>query len=145
MVVGRRPQSLAVRRLFWSAIAAGASTEAAAVAVGVDRVSGIRWFVKAGGMTPISLESPSGRFLSLAEREEIAVLRAQKISKAEIARRLGRHRSTIGRELARNCREGRPGSYRAVQAQWWAEDRARRPKTSKLAGYAPLRDYVADK
>jgi transposase, IS30 family len=145
MVVGRRPSALSVHRSFWSAVVAGASTEAAAGVAGVDRVTGIRWFVKAGGMPPISLAPPSSRYLSLAEREEIAVLRAQKVSKAEIGRRLGRHPSTIGRELARNCRVGRPGSYRAVQAQWWAEDRARRPKPAKLAGHQPLRDYVADK
>ena len=37
---------------------------------------GARWFRHAGGMPPISLDEPSGRYLSFAEREEIALLRA---------------------------------------------------------------------
>src|SRR5699024_5316632 len=51
---------------------------------------GVRWFRHAGGMPPISLDEPTGRYLSFAEREEIARLRAQKIGVREIARRIGR-------------------------------------------------------
>jgi hypothetical protein len=39
----------------------------------VARSIGRRWFVEAGGMSPIELAEPAGRYLSLAEREEIAV------------------------------------------------------------------------
>ncbi|SNR57680.1 Helix-turn-helix domain-containing protein [Actinomadura mexicana] len=72
-------------------------------------------------MPPISLDPPSGRYLSFAEREEIAVLRAQRYGVREIARRLGRHPSTISRELRRNAatRGGRL-DYRASVAQWHA-------------------------
>lgn len=38
---------------------------------------GSRWFRHAGGMPPISLAPLSGRYLSFAEREEIAILHAQ--------------------------------------------------------------------
>ncbi|MBN9741349.1 IS30 family transposase [Amycolatopsis sp. A1MSW2902] len=75
-------------------------------------------------------QATSGRCLSLAEREEIMVLHARGLPRAEIARRLGRHRSTIGRELDRNSTAQ---GYRASTAQHAAEQRARRPKAAKLA------------
>jgi IS30 family transposase len=88
----------------------------------------------------------SGRSLSFAEREEIAVLCAQQCGVREIARRLGRAASTISRELRRNAvvRHGGP-RYRATSAQWNAEVRARRPKLAKLAGNDALRQYVQDR
>jgi IS30 family transposase len=95
-------------------------------------------------MPPMSLHAPSTRLLSLVEREEIAILHAQKVCAAEIARRLGRHRSTIGRELARNCQRARADRYRATSAQSQTEARRRRPKTAKLAGDPVLRAYVQD-
>jgi len=61
---------------FWEAIAGGASSEDAAVAAGVSQAVGSRWFRQAGGMPPIALGPLSGRYLSFAEREEIAILRA---------------------------------------------------------------------
>jgi IS30 family transposase len=45
----------------------------------------------------------SERYLSLLEREEIALLRVQGRSMQEIGRRLGRSASTISRELRRNA------------------------------------------
>ncbi|QNT70103.1 IS30 family transposase [Defluviicoccus vanus] len=75
---GRPPvSSRDERRRFWSAIVAGMSSEDAAVAVGVSQAVGTRWFRKAGGMPPAMFRSSakplSGRYLSLPEREEIAV------------------------------------------------------------------------
>jgi transposase, IS30 family len=46
---------------------------------------------------------------------------------------------TISREVRRN---GPAQRYRALRAQALAEERARRPKTAKLAGNAELRDWV---
>ncbi len=92
-----------VRRRFWRLIAAGLSTEAAAGAVSVARTTGLRWFIEAGGMPPIELAEPSGRYLSFSEREEIALDRAAGLGIGEIARRLGRSPSTISREVARGC------------------------------------------
>jgi len=45
----------------------------------------------------------SGRYLSLAEREELAILRVQGAGVREIARQMGRSASTISRELRRNA------------------------------------------
>jgi IS30 family transposase len=57
-----------------------------------------------------------------------------------------RSASTISRELRRNAAT-RPDSsgYRAVNAQWHADRRARRPKVAKLAENDELRDYVQDR
>jgi IS30 family transposase len=85
----------------------------------------------------------SGRYLSLAEREEIAVGLARGESYRQIGARLSppRPASTVSREVARN---GPRGRYRAVRAQALAELRARRPKEAKLAGNAELRGWVQE-
>jgi IS30 family transposase len=97
-------------------------------------------------MPPISLAPVSGRYLSFAEREEIAILHAQDHGVREIARRLGRSPSTISRELRRNAStRSHMVVYRATTAQWHAERRASRPKVSKLATNDALRTYVQDR
>ena len=67
-----RPRRLnALERRFWRLIAEGVSTEQAAVKTGVSETTGRNWFRDGGGMAPMTLTEPSGRFLSLAERETI--------------------------------------------------------------------------
>jgi transposase len=132
------------------AIAAGMSSEDAAVEAGVSQPVGTRWFRKAGGMPPAMFRSSakplSGRYLSLVEREEIALLRVQEISMREIGHRLGRSPSTISRELRRNAATRSGGlEYRATTAQWHAERSARRPKPTKLALNTTLRTYVEER
>jgi hypothetical protein len=129
--------------VFWKAIANGLPSEDAAILAGVSPAVGARWFRQNGGMPNISLTPPSGRFLSLAEREEIALLRAQQFGVREIAKRIGRSPSTISHELIRNAAT-RSGyvEYRATTAQWHAERRAKRPKYAKLATNESLRKYV---
>src|SRR4051794_11666023 len=81
------------RRRFWAAIAAGLASEDAAGRAGVSPAVGTRWFREAGGMPPAALAPSSrplsGRYLSFAEREEIALCRAQGQGGREVARRLG--------------------------------------------------------
>ena len=103
-----------------------------------------RWFREAGGVKGNGPGPVSGRYLSLADREEIAVGLARGESYRRIGARLDppRPASTISREVARN---GPRGRYRAVRAQALAEVRARRPKTAKLAGNAELRGWVQGK
>jgi transposase len=120
---------------------AGSSSEQAAAAAGVSQAVGSRWFRDGGGMPPISLAPLSGRYLSFAEREEIAILHAQRVGVREIARRLKRSASTISRELRRNAStRSHAITYRATTAQWHAERRASRPKVSKLASNDALRE-----
>jgi len=97
-------------------------------------------------MPPLSLADPTGRFLCFAEREEIAVLRAQGAGVRAIARQLGRDPATISRELRRNAatRNGKQ-EYRASVAQWKAQQAAERPKAAKLASNERLRDYVQER
>jgi IS30 family transposase len=97
-------------------------------------------------MPSVSQAPLSGRYLSFAEREEIALLRASGCGVRGIARRLGRAPSTISREVRRNAAtRGGALEYRASTAQWHAERRARRPKAAKLATNARLREYVQDR
>jgi IS30 family transposase len=131
---------------FWQAIAGGLSTEDAAGDAGIAPAVGTRWFRDAGGMPSIQLAPVSGRYLSFAEREEIAILHVQRVGVREIARRLGRSPSTISRELRRNVStRSNELTYRASTAQWHAQRRASRPKVSKLAGNDRLREYVQDR
>src|SRR6202163_568473 len=137
-------------RRFWAAIASGLSSEDAAASANVPQAVGARWFRKAGGMPPAmfgpSAKPQSGRYLSFAEREEIALWRAQGCTVQEVARRIGRAASTISRELRRNAATRNGGlEYRASTAQWHAERSARRPKRAKLAINAALRAYVPDR
>jgi IS30 family transposase len=140
--VGRREH----KQRFWAAIARGLSSEDAGVAAGVSAPVGVRWFRESGGMDPLPAAPLSGRYLSFAEREEVAVLKALGCGVREIARQLGRSPSTISRELRRNAatRGGRM-EYRATTAQWHADGRARRPKVAKLAANGTLRNYVQDR
>jgi transposase len=119
---GRPPVRRDVERAFWVRVAEGLSSEDAAVAVGVSGPVGSRWFRERGGMPLIELGPSSGRYLSFAEREEIALLRTQGRGVREIARQLRRSASTISRELRRNAatRGGRL-DYRAGTAQWKAD------------------------
>jgi len=159
-------------RRFWRLIGLGWSTELAAHEAGVAVNTGRRWFNDGGGMAPMTLTPPSGRYLSLAEREIIDLCWAEGWTKAEVADLLGRHASTIGRELRRNrllahpkkppLPDGRqrrrgpvPGSqgpgrrprvlYRAGAAQAKAEVRGRRPKPAKLVVHPLLGAWVQDK
>ena len=134
------------RQRFWAAIARGVSTMDAAGEAGVSEAVGVRWFRESGGMPTVTQAPLSGRYLSLAEREEIAILRARENGVRQIARSLGRSPSTISRELRRNAAT-RSGTleYRATTAQWHAERRAKRPRTAKLAANDDLRQYVQDR
>lgn len=78
--------------------------------------------------------------LSRVEREYIALRRRQGAVPARIAGELGRHRSTIYRELSRN-RDGR-GSYYSTHAHCLALTRRHKVRKPKKLQYAPLRRSV---
>jgi transposase, IS30 family len=70
------------------------------------------------------------RQLSPEERYMLAALRKQGLNQAEIARALGRHRSTVGRELRRNSTRA-DGRYRASTAQERTNGRRSRSRRNR--------------
>lgn len=135
---------------FWRLIAEGVGSEDAAIEVGASPVVGHRWFRENSEMLPTqfmpSAPSPTGRYLSFAKREEIALGRARGLGVNTIARSLGRSSSTISRELRRNAAIRSGGlEYRATTAQWHADRAAKRPKPSKIAQNARLRSYIEER
>jgi transposase, IS30 family len=70
------------------------------------------------------------RQLSPEERYMLAALRKQGFNKAQIARALGRHRSTVGRELRRNSTRA-DGRYRAFTAQERTNGRRSRARRNR--------------
>ncbi len=72
----------------------------------------------------------SYRQITFAERYTLGLLRRQGLTPAAIARVLGRHRSTIGREVRRN-RASSDGTYRPQLADWYARGRRSRSRRNQ--------------
>jgi transposase, IS30 family len=154
-------------RAFWDQVRLVGNPFEAAVAIGVSRSAGWKWFRDAGGVKPrVStpcLDGPRPR-LTVRERVEIQVGVGRNESLRSIGRRLGRPASTIKRELDNNVEnryDGRKSGYRrkdafcarqsgrsstvrydALAAERTAARRARRPKLRKLALHDRLRAEV---
>jgi IS30 family transposase len=143
MKSGRPAVPMPVQVAFWEGVRSGLGIGEAAVVSGVSPARAYGWFKLAGGVKGNGARPASGRFLSVREREEIAVGLAAGESLRAIAVRLGRSPSTISREVGRNSRGRR--YYRALAAQGQAQWRAARPKTAKLAANAELRGWVQGK
>ena len=139
-----------VERQFWRHVRAGLSPAEAAAAVGVSQGMVQRWFRDGGGMPTLSLAEPTGRCLTLEDREEIAVGIAAGETDAQIARRIERPRSTVSRELERNrprYPDGRAVSLPVSGALGAAQGRgAGPPAEDRQAGRHPwLREFVQGK
>jgi transposase, IS30 family len=138
---------MSVRVEFWELVRRGRTVAEASVEVGVSRFAGMDWYRDRGGVMPRSRPPATTRpRLTLEQREEIAVLHAAKVSNTEIARQIGCHKATVGRELAKGSTifpDRRP-KYRATTAQVAADHRARRVRGGKLAGNPRLREKVQD-
>jgi IS30 family transposase len=132
---------------FWGLIAGGSTLTAACEAVGVHRATGRKWRQATGGRIPRRRPEPSGRYLSLEERLQIADLYLGGAGVRAIAVGIGRSPSTVSRELRRNGSAPTPrrrGKYAPYAAQKQAELRGRRPKASKF-DHLELADVVQSK
>ncbi|OCB58760.1 transposase [Mycobacterium vulneris] len=138
--------SRAAKDAFWKAMWAGHSPKQAAMIAGVSEPAAVRW-VKKAGYVPRTAEcltlvepkatppSPPRPALSFLERCRMEELLEQGYIAAEVARFLGRHRSTIGREIGRGLTAS---GYRAHIGQAHAEAQAKRPKLRTLQKYPAL-------
>lgn len=140
-MIGRPGHPQRARRAFWNGVRAGRSVTGAAREAGVSRPVAYRWFREAGGVNPFPVTAPTGRFLSLDERETILERHAQGMSVRGIARELGRAPSTVSRELRRGSRSC---GYRPSAAQHHVDAARRRPRPHrvKLLTNPALRERV---
>jgi IS30 family transposase len=132
-----------MKRELFDRVCSGQSVSAAEVAMGVSHGVGHLWWHKAGGMTlatgrrggvadAAESDGPGGRGhrISLAERVEIMRGLDEKVSYAEIGRRIGRNRCDVWKEVHRNRLDD--GDYHALMAHARAGGKAKRPKAFKL-------------
>ncbi len=127
--------------LMWDRLAKGESVNA--IARDLDRshsaLQGV--IARSGGIRPRPRKR-SRLALTMAEREEISRGIVAGHSLRSIASKLGRAPSTVSRELRRNGGRRRYRANTADKATW---QRARRPKTCKLARNRALARAVAEK
>lgn len=120
--MSRRKTAWAQAGVALRAVAAGATQAEAAVMAGVSSTT-VQNLIAEYGMVCNRRINPRQDALTLPEREEIMLGIGDGHSDAAIARRLGRHRGTIGREIAAG---GGRERYRAWKAQNRADHDARR-------------------
>jgi IS30 family transposase len=144
---GRRPMS-AKRQQFLKLSARGWTPAAARREVGISRSASRNWRygytvrLKDGTvrfvppLDPLTTRTISSRFLSEAERIEIADRHHTGETVRIIAAAIGRSPSTVSRELRRNA--GRAGRYHPFVAHRAAAVRRQRRRPTKLAAYPQL-------
>jgi IS30 family transposase len=138
------------REAYLALVGQGVGSQEACRIVGINTRTGKRW---RNGRNPTGREvgaariaasrSVPGRYLNEDERLHIADRHRERATVRQIAAELGRDPSTISRELRRNAHPV-SGDYRPHAAQARAEARRPRPKISKIAAGAALRQAVQD-
>ena len=137
-------------QVFWGRMRSGGFISEAVELIDTSRRTGRRILVDAGGVRPRRGRDLKGRCLTFAQREEIAIRRAQGQSLRQIAAVIGRSPSTICRELRRNTVA--LIGYRATSAHAVAFERASRSAAFRLRPYvksymksaAALRGFLSE-
>ncbi len=128
---------------FWAVWAEGLGMQAACQAAGVSEHTGLKWVRQRGGVKP--QQQSTGTDLILEDRIEIQAGIAAGQTNAQIARTLGVHRGTVGRELLRNRRPSDVGpanqrrGYNALKAQERADSVKSSEVVYELVGFVILR------
>jgi IS30 family transposase len=139
-------EPVAVKARYFRLIRTGMKGAAAARLVGVSTSCGSLWYIEAGSMAPDD-KPVTSRFLTQDDRIAIAEALADGVPVAQIAEQLGKHRSTIYREIERGRTNTR--HHADTYHPWWSHNqvllRRKRPKTAKLAGVSPLKAAVVEK
>ena len=138
--------STEVKTRYFELIRSGMMGAAAARLVGVSTSCGSLWYIEAGSMAPDD-KPVSARFLTQDDR--IAIAEALRVGApvAQIAEQLGKHRSTIYREIARGRTDTK--HHTDTYHPWWSHNqvlaRRKRPRLEKLDASTTLGAVVAGK
>jgi IS30 family transposase len=136
--VGWRRMGSAEHAQLWEEWRSGKSAGEIARDLGRERYAIQRVLERYGGYTPPPRRRAQDR-LTPAQREEISRGISAQLSARCIAQLIGKHHSTVSREILRN---GGPGAYRACEAERASWHRARRPKCCVLRRRPRLCGYV---
>jgi IS30 family transposase len=139
MKLGRKGLTQAQQERIWEVRAKGLSDSGIARRLGLEPRRVTRYLASCGGIPPRRPRRRAKRCLTLAEREEISRGIARGESDRMIGRLIGRHHTTIGREIARSGGRCRYRGHFADEEAW---ERARRPRQPKLASCPELRALV---
>jgi IS30 family transposase len=141
----RQARIAGLEQRYWELMRAGVSNTEACRLLGMHRKSGTR-IRKTSHHQTLGPKRPapnSGRYLSLRDRLQIADLERLGYSIRKISIELGRHPSTVKRELDRN--RDKRGRYLPHGADDAARLRRRRPREHKLVASPRLRLLVQRK
>ncbi len=138
--IAGRLRDTAGRARVWELRARGMVTAQIAQELGTSSSVVNEWVAQRGGVRPTPSPPPSGRYLSLDEREVIAVRSAAGASKAQIARaRPGPQHDRPGARAQRQPVQERQSSHPPAVPRWAGATPGRQPQAPSEAGEAPCR------